>query len=60
MRTAAQIWMKQGKAVGVVESTADTFLRLAGLKIGELSSVQAEQVRGASPQQLDSSGLRPC
>ena len=70
MGTAAQIWMEQGKAAGIVEGKAagvvegkaagimeaktDTFLRLARLKFGELSSVQTEQVRNASPQQLDS------
>ena len=86
MGTAAQIWMEQGKAAGIVEGKAagivegkaagivegkaagvaegkaagimeaktDTFLRLARLKFGELSSAQTEQVRNASPQQLDS------
>ena len=61
MGTAAQIWMEQGKAAGIVEGKAagiaegkaDTFLRLARLKFGELSSAQAEQVRNASPEQLD-------
>ena len=43
-----------GKAAGIKEGKADTFLRLARLKFGELSSVQAEQVRNASPEQLDS------
>ena len=54
MGTAAQIWMEQGKAAGIVEGKADTFLRQARLKFGELSSAQAEQVRNASPEQLDS------
>ena len=54
MGTAAQIWMEQGKAAGIAEGKADTFLRLARLKFGDLSSVQAEQVRSASPEQLDS------
>ncbi len=66
MGTAAQIWMEQGriegkaagivegKAAGIVEGKADTFLRLARLKFGELSSAYTEQVRNASPEQLDS------
>ena len=70
MGTAAQIWMEQGriegkaagivegKAAGIVEGIAegkaDTFLHLARLKFGELSSAQTEQVRNASPEQLDS------
>ncbi len=54
MGTAAQIWMEQGKAAGIVEGKADTFLRLARLKFGELSSAYTEQVRDASPEQLDS------
>ena len=54
MGTAAQIWMEQGKAAGIVEGKADTFLRQARLKFGELSSAQAEQVRNASTEQLDS------
>lgn len=37
MRIAAQIWMKQGKVVGVVDDKANAFLRLARLKFGELS-----------------------
>ena len=69
MGTAAQIWMEQGrtegkaagivegKAVGIVEGKAagkvDTFLRQARLKFGELTSVHAERVRNASPEQLD-------
>ena len=47
----------EGKAAGIVEGITegkvDTFLRLARLKFGDLSSVQAEQVRNASPEQLD-------
>ena len=54
MGTAAQIWMEQGKAAGITEGKADTFLRLARLKFGELSSAYTEQVRNASPDQLDS------
>ncbi|MCY4136781.1 MAG: hypothetical protein OXF56_00760, partial [Rhodobacteraceae bacterium] len=66
MGTAAQIWMEQGKAAGIAEGKAagiaegkavgkaDTFLRLARLKFGDLSAEQAERVRGASPEQLDS------
>ena len=58
MGTAAQIWMEQGriegKAAGIVEGKADTFLHLARLKFGELTSAQAEQVRNAPPEQLDS------
>ena len=74
MGTAAQIWMEQGKAAGIVEGKAagikegkaagkaagivegkaDTFLRQARLKFGELSSAHAEQVRNASPEHLDS------
>ena len=50
MGTAAQIWMEQGR----IEGKADTFLRLARLKFGELSSAHTEQVRNASPEQLDS------
>ena len=65
MGTAARTWMEQGriegkaagivegKAAGIAEGKADTFLRLARLKFGELSSAQAEQVRNASPEQLD-------
>ena len=61
MGTAAQIWMEQGrtegKAAGIVEGKtagkADTFLRLARLKFGELASVYAERVRSASSEQLD-------
>ncbi len=61
MGTAAQIWMEQGiaegKAAGIVEGKAvgkaDTFLRLARLKFGDLPAEQAERVRGASPEQLD-------
>ncbi|MCY4140250.1 MAG: hypothetical protein OXF56_18550 [Rhodobacteraceae bacterium] len=58
MGTAAQIWIEQGrtegKAAGIMKGTADTFLRLARLKLGELSSAQTEQVRNASTEQLDS------
>ena len=42
--------MEQGR----IEGKADTFLRQARLKFGELSSAQAEQVQSASPEQLDS------
>ncbi len=65
MGTAAQIWMEQGKAAGIVEGKAagivegraagkvDTFLRQARLKFGDLAPVHAERVRSASPEQLD-------
>ncbi len=69
MGTAAQVWMEQGKAVGIAEGKAvgiaegkaagiaegkaETFLRQARLKFGELAPVHAERVRGASPEQLD-------
>ena len=66
MGTAAQIWMEQGrtegkaagiaegKAAGIAEGKADTFLRQARLKFGRLSAERADQVRNASPEQLDS------
>ncbi len=57
MGTAAQIWMEQGrtegKAAGIAEGKADTFLRQARLKFGELASLQVERVRSASSEQLD-------
>ncbi len=65
MGTAAQIWMEQGrtegkaagiaegKAAGIAEGKADTFLRQARLKFGELASVHVERVRSASSEQLD-------
>ncbi|MDE2913675.1 MAG: DUF4351 domain-containing protein, partial [Paracoccaceae bacterium] len=43
----------EGKAAGIAEGKADTFLRLARLKFGELASAHAERVRGASSEQLD-------
>ena len=53
MGTAAQIWMEQGKAEGIAEGKADTFVRQACRKFGRLSAERAEQVRSASPEQLD-------
>ena len=43
----------EGKAAGIAEGKADTFLRLARLKFGELAFVHAERVCGASSEQLD-------
>ena len=44
----------EGKAAGIAEGKADTFLRQARLKFGRLSAERADQVRNASPEQLDS------
>ena len=51
--TAAQIWVEQGKATGIVEGKADTFLRLARRKFSHQSAERTELVRSASLEQLD-------
>ncbi len=43
----------EGKAEGIAEGKADTFVRQACRKFGHLSAERAEEVRNASPEQLD-------
>ena len=53
MGTAAQIWMERGKAAGITAGKAETFLRQARLKFGDLSAERVDEVRSASSEQLD-------
>ncbi len=53
MGTAARIRTERGRAAGIAEGRAETFLRLARRKFGRLPAARAEQVRGASPGQMD-------
>ena len=61
MGTIAETWIEQGeargKAVGIAEGEArgkaETFLRLARLRFGDLPEPRVDAVRTASPAQID-------
>ena len=61
MGTIAETWIERGeargKAVGIAEGEArgkaETFLRLARLRFGDLPGPRVDAVRAASPTQLD-------
>ena len=57
MGTIAETWIEQGEArgkvAGITEGKAETFLRLAHLKFGDLPARRIEAVRVASSTQLD-------
>ncbi len=53
MATAAQELTEQGRLEGIVEGKAETFLRQARLKFGDLSSSRIATVRKASIDNLD-------
>ncbi len=53
MASAAQELTEQGRLEGIVEGKAETFLRLARLRFGDLSSSRIATVRKASIDNLD-------
>ncbi len=57
MGTIAETWIKQGKArgkaIGIAEGKAETFIRLARLKFGAVPPPRIDAVRNAATTQLD-------
>ena len=43
----------EGKIAGIAEGKADTLLRLARLRFGEVSPAREEEIRSAATEQLD-------
>ena len=57
MGTAAEAWLEEGRAEGIAEGNSpgkvETFLRQASRKFGGVPASSIDDVRKASPRQLD-------